>query len=98
MSNIVTIRTHYKNLECRKYRRHVNLTWDALFAQFGGIFNLCLGGSIISLVEILFYFTFQLCFAPSLGDTRPTATKTVRRSQVADKRNLVEFVRRQPVY
>lgn len=29
-------------------------------ASFGGIFGLCLGGSIISLVEFVYYFTFEL--------------------------------------
>lgn len=82
-----------------KYRRDVILTWDALFATFGGIFSLCLGGSIISLIEIMYYFTFQLFFASSSSENRkdmPTATQTVsfRRRQVADKRNLAAFVRR----
>lgn len=29
-------------------------------ASFGGIFGLCLGGSILSLVEFVYYFTFKL--------------------------------------
>lgn len=31
-----------------------------LTASFGGIFGLCLGGSVISFVEILYYFTIKL--------------------------------------
>lgn len=29
-------------------------------ASFGGIFGLCLGGSVISLVELLYFFTLRL--------------------------------------
>lgn len=30
-------------------------------ASFGGIFGLCLGGSIISFIEFFYFFTFKLC-------------------------------------
>lgn len=36
------------------------MTWDTLFAAIGGIFGLCLGGSILSIVELIFFFTFKL--------------------------------------
>lgn len=36
------------------------MTWDGLLAAFGGIFGLCLGGSVISLVEMVYYFTLRL--------------------------------------
>lgn len=36
------------------------MTWDGLLASFGGIFGLCLGGSVLSLVEIVYYATFRL--------------------------------------
>lgn len=29
-------------------------------ASFGGIFGLCLGGSVISLIEIVYFFTIRL--------------------------------------
>lgn len=31
-----------------------------ILASFGGIFGLCLGGSVISLVEVFYFFTFKL--------------------------------------
>lgn len=36
------------------------MTWDGLLASFGGIFGLCLGGSVLSLVEIAYYATLRL--------------------------------------
>lgn len=36
------------------------MTWDGLLASFGGIFGLCLGGSVLSLVEVVYYATFRL--------------------------------------
>lgn len=54
-----TVEVHFKDLTCIKYRRDMYMTWDGLFASFGGIFGLCLGGSVISLVEMLYYFTLR---------------------------------------
>lgn len=50
----------FKDISCIKYRREIYLPWDALIASFGGIFGLCLGGSVISLFEMVYYFTFRL--------------------------------------
>lgn len=51
---------HFKDLTCIKYRRDMYMTWDGLFASFGGIFGLCLGGSVISLVELFYFYTLRL--------------------------------------
>ncbi|PBC26347.1 Degenerin protein asic-1 [Apis cerana cerana] len=39
-----------------EYRKQTILGWDNLLASFGGIFGLCLGGSVISFVEFFYYF------------------------------------------
>lgn len=31
------------------------MTWDSLLASFGGIFGLCMGGSVLSMVELFYY-------------------------------------------
>ncbi|XP_076168591.1 sodium channel protein Nach [Ptiloglossa arizonensis] len=38
-----------------EYRKQTILRWDGLLASFGGIFGLCLGGSVMSLVEFIYY-------------------------------------------
>lgn len=39
----------------------VNWNWNySSIATFGGIFGLCLGGSVISLVEIVYFYTLRL--------------------------------------
>lgn len=38
----------------------MNMTWDMLLASLGGIFGLCLGGSLISVVEIVYFFIKSL--------------------------------------
>ncbi|XP_037044653.1 sodium channel protein Nach-like [Bradysia coprophila] len=55
-----TLSVHFKDLTCIKYRRDMYMTWDGLLAAFGGIFGLCLGGSVLSLVEMVYYFTLRL--------------------------------------
>lgn len=79
LTNLTTLLVHFKELNCIRYRRDVYMTWDGLFASFGGIFGLCLGGSIMSLVEMAYFFTIRLtltiyrrCFNKT-GDKTPVA-------------------------
>lgn len=60
LTNLTTVLVHFRDLTCIRYRRDVYMTWDGLFASFGGIFGLCLGGSIMSLVEMAYFFTIRL--------------------------------------
>ncbi|XP_065085740.1 sodium channel protein Nach [Ochlerotatus camptorhynchus] len=41
-------------------RRIVVVSWISLLANLGGVFSLCLGVSIISLFEVLFYIFFRI--------------------------------------
>lgn len=59
-NNYITVNTFFRELTCTKYRREIYMTWDTLFSQFGGIFGLCLGGSVLSVVELIYIFTFKL--------------------------------------
>lgn len=56
----VGLRVHYRDMTCIKYRQDIFMSWDTLLAAFGGIFGLCLGGSVISLIEFIYCFTFKL--------------------------------------
>lgn len=79
-NNTAAIRVYFKEVSCVKYRRDVILTWDGLFASFGGIFGLCLGGSLISLIEFVYYFTFHLFNATVTAPER----KPLGRNHVKD--------------
>ncbi|KAF9420405.1 hypothetical protein HW555_003327 [Spodoptera exigua] len=46
---------HFSQNTCMKYRREVLYTWDQMLANLGGIFGLCLGGSVISVIELIWY-------------------------------------------
>lgn len=74
LANATTLKVHFKDLTCIKYRRDMYMTWDGLLAAFGGIFGLCLGGSVISLVETAYYFTFR--FYTKLNSERLRANGT----------------------
>uniref|UniRef100_A0A182N7Q3 Uncharacterized protein n=1 Tax=Anopheles dirus TaxID=7168 RepID=A0A182N7Q3_9DIPT len=50
------LHVHFRSTNCLKYRREPFVTWQTLVATFGGIFGLCMGGSILSLVELLYHF------------------------------------------
>ncbi|XP_061377914.1 uncharacterized protein LOC133319038 [Danaus plexippus] len=55
------VAVHFADNTCIKYRREVLYTWDQMLANLGAIFGLCLGGSIVSLIELLL-FLLELLF------------------------------------
>ncbi|XP_045524639.1 uncharacterized protein LOC123714442 [Pieris brassicae] len=58
-SSFSRVTVHFAGSICVKYIRKVRYTWDQMLANLGGIFGLCLGGSIISLIELV-WFIFDL--------------------------------------
>lgn len=117
-----TLKVHFKDLTCIKYRRDMYMTWDGLFgkfeppmfmefffifeffsvpfyylASFGGIFGLCLGGSVISLVELLYFYTLRLysiiinrgtCTAKS--DTKHVSINSNVKTVVIDPKSFLQ--------
>ncbi|XP_050073010.1 pickpocket protein 11-like [Anopheles maculipalpis] len=59
VSMYATLNVHFKDIYCVKYKRDAYMTWDSLVATFGGIFGLCMGGSVLSIVELVYYFTIK---------------------------------------
>uniref|UniRef100_A0A182PHT6 Pickpocket n=1 Tax=Anopheles epiroticus TaxID=199890 RepID=A0A182PHT6_9DIPT len=59
VSMFATLNVHFKDTYCVKYKRDAYMTWDSLVATFGGIFGLCMGGSVLSIVELVYYFTIK---------------------------------------
>ncbi|XP_045446321.1 uncharacterized protein LOC123654465 [Melitaea cinxia] len=55
------VTVHFADNTCLKYKREVLYTWDQMLANLGGIFGLCLGGSIISVIELI-WFVLGLLF------------------------------------
>ncbi|XP_052750408.1 uncharacterized protein LOC113509176 [Galleria mellonella] len=60
--NYSRISVHFASHTCMKYRRELLYTWDQMLANLGGIFGLCLGGSIISIIEMV-WFLFDILYA-----------------------------------
>ena len=44
-----------------EYRRSVHMELIDLICQFGGIFGLCLGFSMVSLFELFYWISIRLC-------------------------------------
>lgn len=96
MSDYVSLRVYYKDKTCVQYKRTVVFTWDASLAAFGGIFGLCTGGSIISIIEVAYYFVFHY-FVIGFAQKSTTTTavrKMKRRSKVAEQKFAIEYGRR----
>ncbi|XP_060801070.1 uncharacterized protein LOC132901907 [Amyelois transitella] len=76
------INVHFGDNICMKYRREVLYTWDQVLANLGGIFGLCLGGSIISLIELIW-----LIFDLLLNAVRNFLTKNVNSRKNSEKKH-----------
>ncbi|XP_045479634.1 pickpocket protein 11-like [Harmonia axyridis] len=51
------ITIYFGNDQCVMIERSANLTWDALLASIGGVIGLCLGGSVLSIIEFVYFFS-----------------------------------------
>lgn len=49
------LNVYFNSIACTKRTRNVIVTWDMLLASIGGIFGLCLGGSVLSLIELVYH-------------------------------------------
>ncbi|XP_050094043.1 sodium channel protein Nach-like [Anopheles aquasalis] len=85
VSMYATLNVHFKDLYCVKYKRDAYMTWDSLVATFGGIFGLCMGGSVLSIVELLYYFTVK----PFTVYQEKMKRKRNERPQIPPARRLV---------
>ncbi|XP_044749846.1 sodium channel protein Nach-like [Coccinella septempunctata] len=54
------ITIYFGNDQCVMIERSANLTWDALLASIGGVIGLCLGGSVLSIIEFIYFLTKSL--------------------------------------
>ncbi|KAI8123237.1 Pickpocket protein 19 [Lucilia cuprina] len=55
---VYKVDVHYQSEVLIQYRTSMEFTSIDLIANFGGIFGLCLGASLVSAVELLYYATF----------------------------------------
>lgn len=77
-----------------------NLFIQTIFvASFGGIFGLCLGGSVISLVEMVYYFTMRLYNRLQSQDSHPTTrpvTTLLKQPSIVSRTNVLPKLRHVP--
>ncbi|XP_066601859.1 sodium channel protein Nach-like isoform X2 [Prorops nasuta] len=57
--NVSLMYVYFSDTTYLMYRRHSISSWYDLLASFGGIFGLCLGGSVISVVELFYLFVME---------------------------------------
>ncbi|XP_049863648.1 sodium channel protein Nach-like [Schistocerca gregaria] len=59
ITNHSILHVYFKDISSIRYRREVAYSWNDLLAAFGGIVGLCLGCSLLSLLELLYFFTLR---------------------------------------
>ncbi|XP_068907791.1 sodium channel protein Nach-like isoform X1 [Tenebrio molitor] len=61
-SNVSILRVYFGHVSCMKLLRSVLITWELIVASVGGLVGLCLGGSILSVIEF-FYHVMEALFS-----------------------------------
>ncbi len=59
---------YFESSTALQYMRQPRLTWTAFIGQIGGLLGLCLGFSIVSIVELAYWFLYRLV----VGITTPS--------------------------
>ena len=62
ISKMSYIHVYFKSFGMTKYSRNIVFGWQDLIAFFGGICGLCLGFSLLSGAELVYWFTLRLFF------------------------------------
>ncbi|KAG7200266.1 hypothetical protein KM043_017735 [Ampulex compressa] len=70
--NTSFVYVYFGDVTYLEYRKQSIMTWDSLLASFGGIFGLCLGGSVMSLVELLYHLTMEFLGFRKRQEGRPS--------------------------
>ncbi|KYN18027.1 Sodium channel protein Nach [Trachymyrmex cornetzi] len=60
MKNTSFVYVFFGDVSYVEYRKESTISWDSLLASFGGIFGLCLGGSVLSVIELGYLLARQL--------------------------------------
>ncbi|XP_011631255.2 pickpocket protein 28-like [Pogonomyrmex barbatus] len=60
VNNVSFVYVFFGDISYVEYRKDSILSWDSLLASFGGIFGLCLGGSVMSVIELAYLLTRHL--------------------------------------
>ncbi|KYQ53387.1 Sodium channel protein Nach [Trachymyrmex zeteki] len=60
INNISFVYVFFGDVSYVEYRKESIISWDSLLASFGGIFGLCLGGSVLSVIELAYLLARQL--------------------------------------
>ncbi|XP_077267511.1 sodium channel protein Nach [Temnothorax americanus] len=61
INNVSFVYVFFGDISYVEYRKESIISWDSLLASFGGIFGLCLGGSVMSVIELVYLLARQLC-------------------------------------
>ncbi|KAJ8686692.1 hypothetical protein QAD02_022486 [Eretmocerus hayati] len=89
VKNVSLASIYFRGITCLKYKKEAHMSWDNVIASIGGIFGLCIGGSIVSLIEFLYYFTHKMMSKSEPESNEPPLAREV--FKVASVENLNDF-------
>ena len=58
--DIGVVTFYFETAEITEYKRQARMTWVEFIAQVGGLLGLCLGLSLVSFLEIVYWFSYKL--------------------------------------
>ncbi|XP_070517439.1 sodium channel protein Nach [Cardiocondyla obscurior] len=59
VNNVSLVHVFFGDISYVEYRKESIISWDSLLASFGGIFGLCFGGSVMSVIELVYLLARQ---------------------------------------
>ncbi|XP_011050524.1 PREDICTED: pickpocket protein 28-like, partial [Acromyrmex echinatior] len=81
-SDLIFVYIFFGDASYVEYRKESTINWDSLIASFGGIFGLCLGGSVLSVIEFAYLLARQLFRRQTRKWQEQTRTKLPPASEV----------------
>ncbi|KYN08320.1 Sodium channel protein Nach, partial [Cyphomyrmex costatus] len=82
INNVSFVYVFFGDVSYVEYRKESIISWDSLLASFGGIFGLCLGGSVMSVIELAYLLTRQLFRRQTRKGQEQSRTKLPPASEV----------------
>ncbi|XP_068085172.1 sodium channel protein Nach-like [Anabrus simplex] len=83
ITNHSILHVYFKGLSSIRYRRDRIYNWNDLLASFGGIVGLCLGCSLLSLLELIYFFTLRPACNKLQSKSQEASNKTQQHDEVS---------------
>ncbi|CAL8109748.1 unnamed protein product [Orchesella dallaii] len=83
--SISVVRVFFRESSIMQYKRDELFTWEDFVSNLGGVMSLCLGFSILSLVEVFYFFTMRMSIDKRRSLSHPSNITIIGSNRGPDK-------------